>query len=116
MVVAVLVVDSQETEVSLIKLPTAFGANRAMDFQRLRPVVGVAVGSAAHLFDKGRRLFGSGKYDLSGAARVHGDIPFSIRIIFIVESSTAGDKQIPGSIYQRAQRLDTTTIKQRRTT
>ena len=56
--IAVLVMDSQQVEAGRIKLAAAFGADRAMDLQRFSPVVGVIVHLAAHLFDKSRRLFG----------------------------------------------------------
>ena len=59
MVVAIFVVDGQEIQAILLELAATFGADRTVYFQGFRPVVGIAVNSAAHLFDKRCRLFGA---------------------------------------------------------
>jgi len=63
--IAVLVVNGQEIDARLIKLSAAFGADRAVNLQGFRPVVGVIVNLAAHLFEDGSGLIGAGKGDCS---------------------------------------------------
>jgi len=38
-VIAIPVMDSQQVNAGAVKLPATFGADRAVDFQRLRPII-----------------------------------------------------------------------------
>ncbi len=68
MVITVLVVNSQQIQTGRVKLAAALGADRAVDLQRFRPVVGVAVNLAAHLFKEGGSLIGAWESDCSGTS------------------------------------------------
>lgn len=59
-VIAVLVVNSQQVKSGRIKLAAAFGADRAVDLQRFRPVVGVIVNPVPHPFEDRGSLIGAG--------------------------------------------------------
>lgn len=69
--ITVLVVNGQKVEAGLIEFPAAFGADRAMDLQRFRPVVGIFFNLAAHLPEDCSCLFGGWKNDCSRSSCFH---------------------------------------------
>jgi len=66
--IAVLMVDGQQLDACCIKFTAAFGADRSVNLQRLRPVVGVAVHLTAHPLEYGSGLIGVGEGDCTGAS------------------------------------------------
>jgi hypothetical protein len=67
--IAVPVVDGQQVYAGGIELAAALGTDRAVDFERFRPVIAVIVNLAPHPLEDGGGLVGAGEFYGSGASR-----------------------------------------------
>jgi len=61
MMISVLVMDGQKIYAGLVELPATLGTDRAVDFQRFRPVIGIALHVTSHPLEDGSGFIGAGE-------------------------------------------------------